>query len=70
MGLKDYIGRIYFYPTTHMMFPGGSVTPVRRRPYVWPIDSEFKTKNCYIALQVYFKHLKNSKFFAGSSSVS
>jgi len=26
--LKDYIiGRMYFYPTTHMIFPGGSVMP-------------------------------------------
>jgi len=30
--LKDYIGRIYFYPTARMTFPGGSVTPGNRRP--------------------------------------
>jgi len=26
--LKDYIGRIRFYPPTHMICPTGSVTPV------------------------------------------
>jgi len=26
--LKDYIGRICFYPPTHMLCPIGSVTPV------------------------------------------
>jgi len=26
--LKDYIGRICFHPTTHMIFPGGSIMPV------------------------------------------
>jgi len=45
LGLKDYIGRIYFYRTTHMVFPGGSVTPGSRRPSVWSIDIECKTKN-------------------------
>jgi len=27
--LKDHIGEICFYPTTHVLFPSGSVTPVR-----------------------------------------
>jgi len=45
-----------------MIFLGGSVTPGNRRPNVWSIDSECKTKNWYRALQVYFKHLKNSSF--------
>jgi len=43
LGLKDHIGRIYFYPTTHMTFQGGSVTPGSRRPNVWSIDSECDT---------------------------
>jgi len=47
-----------------MIFPGGSVTPGSRRPNVWSVDSECKTKNWYIALQVYFKHLKNANFLA------
>jgi len=34
LGLKDYIGRMYFYPTTHMIFPGGSVIPGSHRPNV------------------------------------
>jgi len=64
LGLKDYIGIIYFYPTTHAIFPGGSVMPGSRRRNVWSIDSDCKNKNWYIlALQVYFKHLKNSCFF-------
>jgi len=29
LGLKDYIGRIYFIPQ-HIIFPGGSVTPESR----------------------------------------
>jgi len=33
-----------YYPTTHMLFPGGSVAPGSRRPNVWSIDSECKTK--------------------------
>jgi len=61
LGLKDYIGGIYFYPTTQD-FPGGSAAPESCRPTVWSIDSECKTKNWYRALQVYFKHLKNSVF--------
>jgi len=31
-----------------MSFLGGSVTPESRRPNVWSIDSECKTKNWYI----------------------
>jgi len=27
LGIQDYIGRIYFYPMTHMIFLRGSVTP-------------------------------------------
>jgi len=53
----------YIFIPQHMIFPGGSVTPVRRRPnvwWLWSIDSECKTKNGYRALQVCFKHLKNS----------
>jgi len=53
-----------------MIFPGGSVTPGCRKPNVWTIDREDKTKNCYTALQVYFQHLnKNSisLFLAGFS---
>jgi len=46
-----------------MIFAGGSVTPGSRRP-VWSIDTECKSKNWYIALQVYFKHLKNSSYLA------
>jgi len=34
LGLKDYIGRIYFYRTTHDFKPGN------RRPNVWSTDSE------------------------------
>jgi len=49
---------------THMVFPSGSVTPGSRRPDVWSIDSQCKTKNWYRALQVHFKHLKNSSFFS------
>jgi len=41
-----------------MIFPGGSVTSVRRRPNVWFIDSEYKTKNWYIALPVDFNTLQ------------
>ena len=26
LSLKDYMGRIYFYPATMIFFPGGSVT--------------------------------------------
>jgi len=40
--LKDYIGGICFHPTTHIIFPGGSVTPGtagNRRPNVWSIYS-------------------------------
>ena len=47
-----------------MIFPGGSVTPGSRRPNIWSVDSACKTKNWYIALQVYFKHFKNSSFLA------
>jgi len=43
--LKCYIGRISFYHTTHMIFPGGSVSPGSGRPDDWSIDSECKTKN-------------------------
>jgi len=38
IGLKDYNGRICFYPTTHMNFPGSSVTPGSSN--VWFTDSE------------------------------
>jgi len=31
---------------------------------VWSIDSKWKGKNWYIALQVYFKHLKNNSFLS------
>jgi len=56
LDLKDYIGRMYFYPITHIIFPGRSVsTPGSRWLNVWSIDSECKTKNWYTALQVYFK---------------
>jgi len=44
LGLKDYIGRIYSYPTPqHIIFPSGSVTPGSRWPNVWSTDSECKT---------------------------
>ena len=33
-------------------------------PNVWSIDCECKTKNGYIALKIYFKHLQNSSFLA------
>jgi len=29
---------------THMVFPGGSVTPGSHGPDVWSIDSQYKTK--------------------------
>jgi len=45
LSLKDHIGRIYFYPTTHTIFPGGSVMPGSHSPNIWSIDSECKTKN-------------------------
>jgi len=64
LGLKDYIGSIYFYPMTHMIFPGGSVTPGSHRPNVWSIDSECKVKNWYRASQFYFRHFKNSNLFS------
>jgi len=35
---------MYVYPTTHIIFPGGSVTPGSRWPNIWSIDSECKTK--------------------------
>jgi len=38
LGLTGYIGRLYFYPTTHMIFPVGSVTPGSRKPNVWSTD--------------------------------
>jgi len=38
IGFESYIGRIYFYPTTHMIFPGGSLAPGSHRPNVWSID--------------------------------
>jgi len=44
LGIKDYNGRMYFFPR-HMVFPGGSVMPGSRRPNVWSIDSKCKTKN-------------------------
>jgi len=33
--LKDYIGRICFYPPTHMICPTGSVTKVAVSGNVW-----------------------------------
>jgi len=40
LGLKEYIGRIiHFYSTTHVIFPGGSVTLGSHRANVWSIDS-------------------------------
>jgi len=44
LGLKDHIGRIYFYPASHITFQGGSITLGSRRPDVWSTDSECKTK--------------------------
>jgi len=64
IGFKRLHWQNIFYPTTHNIFPGGSVTPGSRRTNVWSIDGECKTKNWYIALQVYFKHLKNRKNFS------
>ena len=57
----------YIFIPRHMIFPGGLVTPGSRRPNVWSIDCECKTKNWYIALQIYFKHLKNRNFFRAIS---
>jgi len=34
LGLKDYIGSIYLYPDTHVIFPGGSVTSGSNTPNV------------------------------------
>jgi len=39
--LKDYIGRICFYPPTHMICPTGSVTPVAVRKKI-----KITQKNC------------------------
>jgi len=47
--LKDYNGRIYFCPTTYMIF-------------LLQVFFASFTSLFYIALQVYFKHLKNSSF--------
>jgi len=33
--LKDYVGRICFYPPTHMICPTGSVAPVAVSSKVW-----------------------------------
>ena len=64
LGLKQYIGRMYFYSTTHMIFAGGSVTLGSRRGNIWSIGSKCKTKNWYIASHVCLNHLKNSNFLA------
>jgi len=40
-----------------MIFLGGSVTPGSRKPNVWSVDNECKTKNWYRDLHLYFKHL-------------
>ena len=63
VGFKRLHWQNIFLTMTHLIFPGGSVTSGSRRPNVWSIDSECKTKNWYIALQVYFKHFKQSSFF-------
>jgi len=48
-----------------MIFPGGSVTPGSRRPNVWSIDLIVSAiPKIDVTLQVYFKHFKNSSFFA------
>jgi len=42
--MKDYIGSIYFYPITHVIFPGGSVVPGSHRSNIWSTDGECKTE--------------------------
>jgi len=54
----------YIFIPQHIIFPCGSIMPGSLWPNVWSIDSECKTKNRYIALQVYFTHLKNSSFLS------
>jgi len=48
LGLKDLTLAEYTFIPRHMVFPGNSVTPGSRRPKVWSIDSECKTKNLCI----------------------
>jgi len=62
--LKYYIGRICFYPTTHMICPTGSVAPVAVSSIVWwkKLLGKLKQQSIVKSFDMYACKIQDWKF--------